>query len=197
MFEPTVETGFEYLKKIQNFTGVAYGEEELQLVYRLYMARKSYAGNGQLQASLNQVSELLAALEIGQATALLDSVAPPGDFDGDGDVDAGDHGLWRGSFGSQTVLAGSGADGNYDGMIDAADYVVWRESFGASAGASAIGSLAASVPEPATGALMGLAAITLYFRPDSAPYAAANSRKARPWSTQPGKRNNSPAHHRR
>jgi hypothetical protein len=162
MFEPTVETGFEYLKKVQTFTGVPYGEDELQLVYRLYMARKRYSGNGQLQASLNQVSELLAALEIGQATALLDSVAPRGDFNGDGDVDAGDHGLWRGSFGSQTVLAGSGADGNFDGVIDAADYVVWRESFAASADANAIGSLAASVPEPATGALMGLAAMTLY-----------------------------------
>ena len=45
MFEPTVETGFEYLKKIQQFTGVPYGEAELQLVYRLYLARKKYAGN--------------------------------------------------------------------------------------------------------------------------------------------------------
>ena len=48
MFEPTVETGFEYLKTIQQFTGVPYGEAELQLVYRLYLARKKYAGNASI-----------------------------------------------------------------------------------------------------------------------------------------------------
>ena len=31
MFEPTVETGFKYLKQIQEFTGVSYDEDELQL----------------------------------------------------------------------------------------------------------------------------------------------------------------------
>ena len=34
MFEPTVETGFDYLKQFKQFTGVPYGEAELQLVYR-------------------------------------------------------------------------------------------------------------------------------------------------------------------
>jgi hypothetical protein len=162
MFEPTVETGFEYLKKVQAFTGVSYGEEELQLVYRLYLARKRYAGNAQQQASLNEVSELLAALEIAQARTLLDSVAPPGDFNGDGNVDAADHSLWRASFGTQTIVSGNKADGNFDGVVDTADYVVWRKSFGSDA--SGTNSADASVPEPTTSALMGLAAMTLYCR---------------------------------
>jgi hypothetical protein len=164
MFEPTVETGFEYLEKVQAFTGVTYGEEDLKLVYRLYMARKRYAGKEQQQVALNEVSELLAALEIAQATALLNLVAPPGDFDGDGDVDAADYSVWRATFGAQSVLAGSGADGNYDGAIDTADYVVWREGFSANIGVSGASSAAASVPETTTSALVGLAAMTLYCR---------------------------------
>jgi hypothetical protein len=162
MFEPTVETGFEYLKKVQAFTGVSYGEDELQLVYRLYMARKRYADNAQLQTSLDSVSALLAALQIGEAAALLDSVAPPGDIDGNGQVDAEDHGLWRATFGAETVLVGSGADGNYDGVVDAADYVLWRNSLGA-AESKAISSVV-TLPEPATSAIAGLAAMTLYWR---------------------------------
>ena len=56
MFEPTVETGFDYLKQIQQFTGVSYGEDELQLVYRLYLARKKYTGTAPIEAQLDQVS---------------------------------------------------------------------------------------------------------------------------------------------
>src|SRR5262245_27118045 len=95
MFEPTVETGFEYLKRIQQFTGVSYGEAELQLVYRLYLARKEYAGNASIESTLDQVSNLLAGLDISGATNLLNAVAPNGDYDGDGDVDPNDYAVWR------------------------------------------------------------------------------------------------------
>ena len=140
MFEPTVETGFDYLKQIQQFTGVPYGEAELQLVYRLYLARKKYAGNASIQANLDAVSDLVAALDIASATELLDSTAPAGDYDADGDVDANDYGVWRSAFGSATILYGSGADGNFDGVVDAADYVVWRKSLADSAASAAAAS---------------------------------------------------------
>ncbi len=130
MFEPTVETGFDYLKQIQQFTGVSYGEDELQLVYRLYLARKKYAGSVPIEAQLDQVSTLLTQLEVDQATSLLDTVAPAGDYDADGDVDSDDYLAWRNAFGTATILYGSGADGNYDGLIGSADYTVWRNSLG-------------------------------------------------------------------
>ncbi len=41
MFEPTIETGFDYLKQVQQFTGVPYGEAELQFVYRFYLRERS------------------------------------------------------------------------------------------------------------------------------------------------------------
>ncbi len=59
----------------------------------------------------------------------LTSVAPlPGDYNGDGIVDAADYNLWRSSFGSAINLA---ADGNGNGLVDAGDYIVWRDHFNA------------------------------------------------------------------
>jgi hypothetical protein len=145
MFEPTVETGFEYLKRVQKFTGTPYGEADLELVYRLYLARKKYAGNAAIDAELDQVSELLATLDISGASDLLSSVAPAGDYDADGGVDANDYAIWQAVFGSATILFGSGADGNGNGEIDAADYVVWRNAVGSGAAENAV-----TVPEPSS-----------------------------------------------
>jgi GH18 family chitinase len=69
-------------------------------------------------------------------------IAVPGDFDGDGIVNAADYDVWRATFGSQNQL---GSDGNDNGIVDAADYVVWRRQM------SSAGVLAAhAVPEPCT-----------------------------------------------
>src|SRR5206468_3549584 len=77
MFEPTVETGFSYLQRIQQFTGVSYGRSELQLVYDLYAARKQFAGNASQQALLAQVSSQINQLDFGSARASLNTIAPP------------------------------------------------------------------------------------------------------------------------
>jgi hypothetical protein len=146
IFEPTLETGFEYLVRIQDFTGTPYGEAELQLVYRLYLARKKYAGDVSVDVQLDQVAANLAALQIEAASALLDSAAPTGDYDADGDVDDADYNVWRAAYGAATILHGSGADGNYDGSINAADYTVWRNSLGEGGN----GSNNTPVPEPST-----------------------------------------------
>jgi hypothetical protein len=159
MFEPTIETGFDYLKQVQQFTGVPYGEAELQFVYRFYLARKKYAGNAAIQANLDAVSDLVAALDLTSATELFDSAAPAGDYDADRDVDASDYGVWRSAFGTATILQGSGADGNFNGVVDAADYLVWRKSLAENAASSA--ATFAGVPEPATSAIISLLAITM------------------------------------
>jgi hypothetical protein len=163
MFEPTVETGFEYLKQMQQYTGVPYGEAELQLVYRLYLARKKYAGNAAIEASLDEVSELLASLDIANAVSLLDSTAPLGDYDADGDVDVNDLAEWRSEFGSSTILYGSGADANYDGIVDAGDYVLWRKYL--AAGSSPAGLTTSGVPEPTSSALLILVTVMVFPHP--------------------------------
>ncbi|WP_197527826.1 hypothetical protein [Posidoniimonas polymericola] len=158
MFEPTNETGFDYLARVQEHTGVAYGEAELELVYRLFLARRSYAEDAGAMSNLDGVSGMLAALELSAAAELLESTAPTGDYDHDGVVGAGDYLVWRGAYGARTAVYGSGADGNYDGVVDAADYAVWRDHFGGR-------SLpAAAVPGPSSLALIGLASLGCWAR---------------------------------
>jgi hypothetical protein len=68
---------------------------------------------------------------------------PTGDYDRDGDVDAGDYAVWRSRFGSTVTPA---ADGNKNSVIDAADYVVWRNNLGVDT--TPASGLAAALPEP-------------------------------------------------
>jgi len=83
----------------------------------------------------------------------------PGDYNGDGKVDAADYTVWRDSLGSSGF--GLPADGNGDGVIDAVDYGVWSSNYGAMAMAPAS---ATAVPEPAA-ALLTLAAVAAGLAP--------------------------------
>jgi hypothetical protein len=129
MFEPTVETGFEYLKQVQQFTGVPYTEYELQFIYRLYRARKEFAGQAAVQAQLDVVAADLAALNFQAAHSLLDSIRLPGDFDHDGDADGADFLTWQQQVGQTGLfpLATRPADANADGVVNAKDYAIWLE----------------------------------------------------------------------
>lgn len=73
MFEPTVETGFEYLKQVQQHTGVPFGEAELQLVMDLFEARKA-TNDPKSQTKLDRVSDAINQLEIKLARDLMESV---------------------------------------------------------------------------------------------------------------------------
>jgi hypothetical protein len=89
-----------------------------------------------------------------------------GDFNRDGQVDAGDYVVWRKDSG-RFVLPYSGADGDGNGIIGAGDYNVWRANFGDMAGSGETAS--ANVPEPLTGWLLvgmvGLNLLSLASRP--------------------------------
>jgi hypothetical protein len=70
----------------------------------------------------------------------------PGDYNGDGNVDARDYAVWRETMGQSG--AGLAADGNNDGEVDALDYEMWALFYGQSIAGS--GATAANVPEPAS-----------------------------------------------
>lgn len=79
----------------------------------------------------------------------------PGDYNGDGSVDASDYLAWRTQY-NTSVASGTGADGNGDGFVDAADYTVWRDNLPAP-GAPTV----AASPEPtALGVLLVGACLT-------------------------------------
>jgi hypothetical protein len=81
-----------------------------------------------------------------------------GDYNRDGTVDAADYVTWRDQLGTE----GSNliADGNRNGKIDQGDYDVWKSNVGLTAGSGAVSN--GSVPEPATSALLLLAATAWY-----------------------------------
>jgi hypothetical protein len=81
----------------------------------------------------------------------------PGDFDGDGLVNAADYSKWRTTYG-QNITPWTGADGNGDGIVNNSDYVLWRKQISMAGGAN-LGASAA-VPEP-PGMLLAAVAILL------------------------------------
>ena len=83
VFEPTLETGFEYLKQVQDFTGVEYGEDELKLVYKLFQLRKEFSSDNEVQEQLDLAAEHLVNLKIEEAENILSRFEVTGLLDGD------------------------------------------------------------------------------------------------------------------
>lgn len=78
---------------------------------------------------------------------------PPGDYNRNGVVDAGDYVIWR--------RGDIAADGNYDGIVDRNDYDLWRANYGQSISGSGSSIERTSVPEPSARLLLGVASISL------------------------------------
>ena len=95
---------------------------------------------------------------VGQNT---DTLIRPGDYNFDGQVNAGDYATWRSQFGSAGPfpINGDFADGNRDGRVDAADYVYLRDRQAGSAVGTG-GAAGAGVPEPTSMLFLFWAAAT-------------------------------------
>jgi len=74
-------------------------------------------------------------------------VVLPGDFDGDGDADAFDLGLWQIGFGTSSGAQIPDGDADFDGDVDAFDLAVWQLNFSGNGNSAA-------VPEPASAVLL-------------------------------------------
>ena len=95
---------------------------------------------------LSQIDAFVLSLDAFMTPDELDAIfaSLPGDYNGDGAVDAADYVVWRKTLG-QAVTPFSGADGDGSGVVDTGDYATWRANFGASAAAA---SISAVIPEP-------------------------------------------------
>jgi hypothetical protein len=87
-------------------------------------------------------------------------VAPagvPGDYNGNGTVDAADYVLWRNGGPLQNEV-------DAVGTINSADYTAWRTRFGNTAGSGTSASVNAVVPESATVMLLLLGSVGIHLR---------------------------------
>ena len=119
----------------------------------------------QLNLTTDQINDIVAFLNTLTDNTFLTSslfsnpfVTLPGDYNGDGAVNAADYQVWRANLGDTSSLV---ADGDGNGVVDGADYVLWRKNFGRTwqdlAPGSGAGLAGSAVPEPRAAALALLA----------------------------------------
>ena len=80
------------------------------------------------------------------------STGTDADFDGDGDVDGADFLTWQQNTGTSSGATPEQGDADGNGTVDGVDLTAWQGSWGAGAAAPS----AASIPEPAAGALAAI-----------------------------------------
>jgi len=90
---------------------------------------------------------------LGQIVSNVDNV--PGDFNGDGVINAADYSTWRDNLGAPEDGRLNG-NGN-GGLVDSTDYDLWKTNFQLGVGTSSSGS--AAVPEPSALILLALGSV--------------------------------------
>ena len=77
IFEPTLETGYTYLKTVQTFAGVSPDSDVIghfETIYDLYQARKEYADNESIQEQLDLAFNYLVVLQPTKARNILQNL---------------------------------------------------------------------------------------------------------------------------
>jgi glycoprotein endo-alpha-1,2-mannosidase len=74
VMEPTVEDGFSFLQQIQEFTGVSYGLEELELIHAYFLKKKELKGNLEAETTLAKIFQCLTDLNVEEARELMDEL---------------------------------------------------------------------------------------------------------------------------
>jgi formylglycine-generating enzyme required for sulfatase activity len=85
----------------------------------------------------------------------------PGDYNGNGIVDAGDYIIWRKHLGEPMFQLQNEVEGTSPGSVELDDYTAWRERFGNTSGAGSLFE-AGVVPEPSVFTLIGLTSIVAF-----------------------------------
>ena len=100
-------------------------------------------------------SPLITGTGLLEVTTYIAPPAPvPGDFDGNGTVEAADLTAWQNGYGMPTGANAGNGDGDADGDVDGNDLLVWQQNLGQTNGSPAAAANAAAVPEPSAVALM-------------------------------------------
>lgn len=73
--EPSVEDEYQFLVIIQEFTGVGYNQDVLEVIFTYYQKRKEYKGNVDAETQLAKIYQHLIDLKVEEAKALLEELA--------------------------------------------------------------------------------------------------------------------------
>ena len=137
----TNQTGEFFWKKDTRTFTISASHVGMPLEFRLGMRE----ANAEIDALVLHLNSAMSGAALDDLFTIL-----PGDYNGDGVVDAADYTVWRNAMGTNNLAA----DGNNDGVIDLDDYNIWKTNFGQSLVGS--GGLADTmVPEPSSLALVG------------------------------------------
>ena len=126
------DSTFTWKKDSRTFV-ISAANTGVPLEFRLGMREQQ----AEIDAIVLNLSSSLTSAQLDKLFAIL-----PGDYNGDGIVDAADYTTWRDTLGSTTALAADG-DGNH--LIDQSDFDIWKANYGKVAGT---GATVISVPEP-------------------------------------------------
>lgn len=74
MIEPTLEYNYSFLETIQQYAGVSYTKNELQLIYKWFTLRKKYKGNNNIESQLLQAYYYLVSLDTAKASSVISSI---------------------------------------------------------------------------------------------------------------------------
>lgn len=147
---------------------VGNGKEAVVRRYEFYKYTGTYSDeheslsqwNGVGDPPANELGDFIAANMV--AANLVDVPVVPGDYNGDGLVDAADYTVWRDHLGSEVHTE---VDGDKSGVVDQGDFDIWHDDFGHHGGGGALAAGNAAVPEPSSGLLAIIcSAILLVYR---------------------------------
>lgn len=74
MIEPTVEFNYSFLETIQQYTGVTYSKNELELIFKWYTLRKKYKADSTVETKLTQAYYYLVSLDVAKATSIISAI---------------------------------------------------------------------------------------------------------------------------
>jgi probable HAF family extracellular repeat protein len=110
-----------------------------------YLVVADFNADGRLDAAMAKSLSNTVSVLLNDGVWPAVGPALPGDYNGNGVVDAADYVVWRKTLGS-SVPNFTAADGNGNGVIDEGDHDVWRAKFGQTVPMVGAGSSVAAAP---------------------------------------------------